>query len=79
MENPTGLFFAEQSESALIKAIQDFEAMETEFCPQTIRQHALQFDREIFKQKIAEFVRSAMAEFLEHGRPESAFGRGGTL
>jgi glycosyltransferase involved in cell wall biosynthesis len=79
MENPTGLFFAEQSESALVKAIQDFETMETEFCPQTIRQHALQFDREIFKQKIAEFVRSAMAEFLERGRPEGAFGRGGTL
>ena len=79
LENPTGLFFAEQSESALAKAIQDFESMETEFCPQTIREHSLQFDREIFKQMIAEFVRSAMAEFLGRGQPEVAFSQRGIL
>ena len=77
VENPTGLFFAEQSEHALVQAIRDFEAMETEFCPQTIRRHALQFDREIFKQKISDFVRSAMTEFLERARPEAAFRQGG--
>jgi len=79
VENPTGLFFAEQSESALAKAIQDFESMEKEFCPQTIREHSLQFDRGIFKQKITEFVRSAMAEFLERGQPEVALGQRGIL
>jgi glycosyltransferase involved in cell wall biosynthesis len=67
---PTGIFFAEQSEAALTKAIQDFEAIEGEFHPQTIREHSLRFDREIFKQKIADFVRSALADFQERGRLE---------
>jgi glycosyltransferase involved in cell wall biosynthesis len=65
VEEPTGVFFTEQSPSALVKAMLDFEAMEAEFCPQTIREHALQFDSEIFKQKMIDFIRYALAEFRE--------------
>jgi glycosyltransferase involved in cell wall biosynthesis len=68
IENPTGLFFAEQSSSGMVQAILDFESMESEFCPRTIREHSLQFDTEIFKQKIADFARFAVAEFRERGR-----------
>jgi glycosyltransferase involved in cell wall biosynthesis len=68
VEDPTGVFFTEQSSSAMVKAILDFEAMENEFCTQKIREHSLQFDREIFKRKIADFVRFAVAEFREQGR-----------
>lgn len=68
VENATGLFFTEQSSSALVQAILDFESMEKEFCPQTIRAHSLQFDREIFKQRIADFARFAVAEFRRRGR-----------
>jgi glycosyltransferase involved in cell wall biosynthesis len=68
IENPTGLFFTEQSSSGLLQAILDFESMENEFCPRTIREHALQFDAAIFKHKIADFVRFAVAEFRERGR-----------
>jgi glycosyltransferase involved in cell wall biosynthesis len=70
MEDPTGVFFTQQSASGLEKAILDFEAMESEFCPQTIRQHALQFDSAIFKQSIADFIRFAVAEFRGRSRVE---------
>ena len=65
MENSTGLFFTEQSSPAMAKAILDFESMEHAFCPQTIREHSLQFDGEIFKNKFADFARFAVAEFRE--------------
>jgi len=71
MENPTGLFFTEQSSSGLAKAILDFEAMEDEFCPRTIREHSLQFDSAIFKDKIADFIRFAVTEFRERSRVEA--------
>jgi hypothetical protein len=48
----------------------DFEAMEHEFCPQTIRQHSLQFDTEIFKRSIANFIRFALTEFRDRTRLE---------
>jgi glycosyltransferase involved in cell wall biosynthesis len=70
IEDPTGVFFTEQTSSALEKAILDFEAMEGEFCPRTIREHSLQFDRETFKVRIADFVRFALAEFRERSRVE---------
>jgi glycosyltransferase involved in cell wall biosynthesis len=63
IENPTGIFFTEQSLSGLANAILNFEATESRFCPQTIREHSLQFDSAIFKEKIADFVRSAVTEF----------------
>jgi glycosyltransferase involved in cell wall biosynthesis len=75
VENPTGLFFNEQSASGLVKAILDFEAMEDEFCARTIREHSLQFDSEIFKDKISDFIRFAVAEFRERSRVEAFAGR----
>jgi glycosyltransferase involved in cell wall biosynthesis len=69
-EDPTGVFFTEQSLSGLVKAILDFEAMENEFRPRVIREHSLQFDREIFKSRIVDFVRFALSEFRERSRVE---------
>jgi glycosyltransferase involved in cell wall biosynthesis len=68
MENPTGVFFTEQSSAALGEAILRFESMEDGFYPRAIREHSLQFDREIFMNKMADFVRFAVAEFREHRR-----------
>lgn len=53
-ESPTGLFFAEQTPESLIAAIQRMQEMK--FDPRAIRRHAEQFDREIFKQRIQEYV-----------------------
>jgi glycosyltransferase involved in cell wall biosynthesis len=50
----TALFFDEQSEECLFKAIQEFEKIE--FDSEFIRNHALKFDESNFIQKIKEFV-----------------------
>ncbi len=70
MENPTGVFFCEQTPASIERAILNFEALEDEFCPRTIREHSLQFDAATFKSRIAEFVRVAVAEFRERSRVE---------
>jgi len=70
VENPTGVFFADQSSSSLVKAILHFESKQDEFCPQTIREHSLQFDGAIFKNRIADFIRFAVKDFKDRGRVE---------
>jgi hypothetical protein len=63
VKNPTGVFFAEQSEPSLTEAILDFEKNEQIFCPRDIREHSLQFDSNVFKRKIAEFISGALKDF----------------
>ncbi|MCD6378956.1 glycosyltransferase [bacterium] len=53
-ENPTGLFFREQTAEALIAAVRRFASLS--FDPGVIRQHALGFDREIFKDRIKAYI-----------------------
>jgi glycosyltransferase involved in cell wall biosynthesis len=55
-ETSTGVFFQKQAAESLTEAIQRFEAAENRFCPQFIRSHAMQFDRERFKKEFARFV-----------------------
>jgi glycosyltransferase involved in cell wall biosynthesis len=61
-EAPTGVFFAQQTESALVRAILDLEAIEAAFSPQAIREHALQFDAAVFRRRFADFVRAVLAQ-----------------
>jgi glycosyltransferase involved in cell wall biosynthesis len=63
LENPTGVFFTEQSLSGLTQAMLEFESIEHQFQPEIIREHSLQFDSAIFKQRISEFVASAVSDF----------------
>jgi glycosyltransferase involved in cell wall biosynthesis len=72
VENPTGVFFTDQSFSGLMKAMLKFESMEHEFRPQTIREHSLQFDSAIFKRRISEFVVRALEDFRVRNRMDSA-------
>lgn len=72
LENPTGVFFTEQSLSGLTQAMLEFESMEHEFRPEIIREHSLQFDSEIFRRRISEFIASAISDFRE--RNQSDFG-----
>jgi glycosyltransferase involved in cell wall biosynthesis len=53
---PTGLFFYEPSAGSLINAVKQFVQIEKEFDPIAIRNHALQWDREIFKEKIKKYI-----------------------
>ena len=49
---PTGVLFAPRTPAALQDAVRFFEAHETLFCPPALRQHAQQFDRRLFTQRI---------------------------
>lgn len=55
-KNATGLFFHEQNVDSLIDAVERFGRIEREFDPAAIRKHALQWDREIFKEKIKKSI-----------------------
>jgi glycosyltransferase involved in cell wall biosynthesis len=72
VDNPTGVFFTDQSVSGLTKAMLEFESMEREFRPQAIREHSLQFDSGIFKRRISEFVAFALEDFKARQRMDGA-------
>lgn len=63
IDNPTGVFFPDQSTSSLANAIRHFESREDVFCPLVIREHSLQFDSTIFKKEIRDFVLLAVENF----------------
>jgi glycosyltransferase involved in cell wall biosynthesis len=72
VENPTGVFFTEQSLPGLTEAILNFESKEHEFRPQSIRDHSLQFDSAIFKRRIREFITFALEDFGVRNRTNNA-------
>jgi glycosyltransferase involved in cell wall biosynthesis len=53
---PTGLFFDEPNVESLMNAVKRFSQIEKEFDPVAIRNHALQWGREIFKEKIKKYI-----------------------
>jgi glycosyltransferase involved in cell wall biosynthesis len=60
IEGVTGLFFREQSVESLTAALASFD--ERAFDPSTIRQHALEFDKPRFQQRIRQFIEARLAE-----------------
>jgi glycosyltransferase involved in cell wall biosynthesis len=54
--NLTGIFFYEQSVASMIEAVEQFKKIEQEFNPEAIRDHVLQWDRKIFKEKIKKSI-----------------------
>ena len=77
-EDPTGVFFSDQSTTSLAQAIHHFEVHEGAFCPRTIREHSLQFDSAIFRNKIKDFIQFAVDDF-NRGVPRPALGRSNTV
>lgn len=57
----TGIFFEEQTPDSLLEALRNFK--ESDFTPEKIRSHALQFDKDVFKRKIIEFLERTLDEF----------------
>ena len=55
-DHPTGVYFYEQTPEALAEAVRFFENHNQQFEPKRLRDHALQFDRPIFKAKIQSFI-----------------------
>ncbi len=60
----TGIFFYDQTPGSLIDAIRKFEKIIDRFDPTKIRDHALNFSSEKFREKYKSFVEKAMEEFL---------------
>jgi len=54
LDGKTGIFFNEPKPDSIAEAVKKFEAMD--FDPNFIRQHALSFDKELFKARIKEFI-----------------------
>lgn len=63
VEGETGVFFDNQSTSDLVDAIKKFE--NTKFDKHVIRKHAEEFDEEVFKRKISDFINEKYKEFKE--------------
>ena len=59
-KSPTGLFFEEQSVGSLAAAVEYFEKNEEMFDPLKLREHALGFDTEVYKEK----MRKAIMDFF---------------
>jgi len=60
IEGKTGVFFWEQTATALREAIQQLN--QHQFEPKVIRNHAMQYDKSVFKQKIAAFIQEKVRE-----------------
>ncbi|MBI2356403.1 MAG: glycosyltransferase [Candidatus Doudnabacteria bacterium] len=60
-EGVTGEFFDRQTPEALKTVLKDFDPKK--YNPQVIRQHALQFDKKIFQQKIKSFVEEKFKKY----------------
>jgi len=56
IDKKTGEFFDEQTIESIMKVVKQFR--ESQYDPNLIRQHALKYDKEIFKGKIKKFITS---------------------
>jgi glycosyltransferase involved in cell wall biosynthesis len=55
-EKPTGLFFARQSEEAIVEAVENFERDAARFIPENCQANAQRFSRAIFRKKFMAIV-----------------------
>jgi len=60
VDGVTGMFFDEQTVESLMQAVKSFD--ESKFVPETIREHAMKFDKEIYRQKMKEFIEKKYQE-----------------
>lgn len=56
MDGKTGVFFHEQTEEALLDAVERFEGMKNEFFPDEIRAHACRFGPERFRTEMSRII-----------------------
>jgi len=60
---PTALFFEEQTEDALVRAILEFEAVEHRFEPAALRARAAEFDTAVFRRRLRDYLDGRFGEF----------------
>ncbi|MCK4919190.1 MAG: glycosyltransferase, partial [Candidatus Pacebacteria bacterium] len=61
IENKTGMFFSEQTANSIMEVVKKFDS--EKFSPEEIRKHAMKFDKEIFKEKIKNFIEEKYKDF----------------
>ncbi|KAA3593577.1 MAG: glycosyltransferase family 4 protein [Candidatus Scalindua sp. AMX11] len=61
----TGIFFYQQDSESLLRAVLRFEDNREAFHKERIREHAISFDRSIFKDKIKDYVEKKYSEFRD--------------
>jgi glycosyltransferase involved in cell wall biosynthesis len=66
--NATGLLFPQQSVQALVAAIETFEKRHSELEPQVIRDHALRFDRAVFRNRYQTAIQQAYQTWQAQGQ-----------
>jgi glycosyltransferase involved in cell wall biosynthesis len=66
IEPMTGLFFDEQTPESLMEIIVKFEAMNGQFDAQKIKAHAEKFDKTVFRQKVKEFIDTALQQHRQN-------------
>lgn len=65
VENPTGLFFAEQNCKSIIEAILLFEKIKDSILPENCHVNALRFSDERYRMEILEFIKDKWDKFSE--------------
>jgi glycosyltransferase involved in cell wall biosynthesis len=68
IEGLNGLFFEEKTVQSVMDAVKSFESGKYNFEPPKIRKHALRFDKEVFKDKIKNYILKKWAESGGSGR-----------
>ncbi|MGZ5550422.1 MAG: glycosyltransferase [Nitrososphaeraceae archaeon] len=66
VQGVTGLFFTESTVESIINSINDFIRIEKDFNQNIIRENALKFDKEIFKNNINSFIKTKYEQFFEN-------------
>jgi glycosyltransferase involved in cell wall biosynthesis len=64
VNHPTGIFFNEQTPSALIDAVKKFETIEDRFNPYDLRKNAEKFSKERFDKEFRSFMNEKTAGFF---------------
>jgi glycosyltransferase involved in cell wall biosynthesis len=62
-EQPTGIFFKEQTVPSLIEAIREFELRSDEVTPENCRANAMRFSSEIFREQFKQYVDDQLNQF----------------
>ncbi|MEG6522891.1 glycosyltransferase [Desulfotomaculum sp. 1211_IL3151] len=70
----TGIFFTQQTEEALIKAVKDFMAVEHQLSIGVIRNHAEKFSEERFKEQLGNYIKEAYQQFNQERRQNDESG-----
>jgi hypothetical protein len=63
-DNKVGVLFNHQTLQSVKEAVLKFEAVQDKFDPGFIRNHSLQFGRNIFEEKIKQFISEKSDKFF---------------